>query len=114
MNALRHMVLSLMAVAMVLTSGAMALARTAPDGTSIVICTGMGLATIMVDADGREIDPSPICPDCVTPTFADLVVRPQVVQQPSILSVLHPAAAHSARPSVEAVQAAARGPPLVL
>lgn len=54
-----------------------------PDPTGVmVLCTGTGAVTIVVDSDGQPIDPETVCPDCVT-TFTlatelgglDIIVR---------------------------------------
>lgn len=119
MNVLRHMLLGLMAAVMVLTSGTMALARTspggqAPNGQTIVICTGMGLSTVTLDANGNPVDPSPICPDCALHSVALLDAHPRMAGPASTLTVLQPAAPPQTGPSFEVVQAAARGPPLAV
>lgn len=31
----------------------------------MVLCTGTGAKTVLVDADGHPIDPQPVCPDCI-------------------------------------------------
>ncbi len=114
MTLLRTFMLALMALAMVLTSGTMALARTAPDGQSIVICTGMGLSTVTVDADGNEVDPSPICPDCVMHSLALLNGDVQVRGTAKMVSFLQPTRYTPETVSFEVVQAASRGPPLAV
>ncbi|MEM9584943.1 MAG: hypothetical protein AAGA08_17655 [Pseudomonadota bacterium] len=65
MTLFRRLVLTWLAAVMVLTSGAMAAVRSAPDGQSIVICTGTEIAVIQIDHNGKPIDPLPVCPDCV-------------------------------------------------
>ena len=54
-----------LALILVLTSGAMAVARgqTMAAG-SIVICAGAGPVSIPVDAEGNPTGPAHICPDC--------------------------------------------------
>ncbi|MDJ0825661.1 MAG: hypothetical protein QNJ16_09170 [Rhodobacter sp.] len=54
-----------LALIVALTSSAMAVAR--GHGTaagSIVICSGAGVVTLQVDANGDPVGPAHICPDC--------------------------------------------------
>lgn len=66
---------------LVLTAPALALSRTAPNAAgTMVICTGSGPLSIVVDSDGQPIDHIHICPECA---FAALsAVLPDLVQQP--------------------------------
>lgn len=54
-----------LALAMIWTSGSMALVRTAPEGRTIVICSGGSAALITLGSDGAPVEATPICPDCV-------------------------------------------------
>lgn len=66
---------------LVLTAPALALSRTAPNAAgTVVICTGTGPMSIVVDSDGQPIDHIHICPECA---FAALsAVLPDLMQQP--------------------------------
>jgi len=79
MNFLRSIVAMLLAVMLVTTSGAMAIARgqTKDAAGNIIICTGHGPMSIVVDAGGEPIGPAHICPDCAL-IAVDL---PQVISQ---------------------------------
>ncbi|WP_298356411.1 hypothetical protein [uncultured Litoreibacter sp.] len=108
---LRTFLMGFLAAAMILTSGGMAVARTAPDGQTMVICTGMGVETVTLDANGEPIDAPPICPDCVIHAVGVLENGPRVSGPANKLTLLHPTPAAQLTLSFEAVQAAARGPP---
>lgn len=99
-------------------TGVMAVARAqaaGPQGQNIVICSGYGVVTITVDAEGNPISPVHPCPDCVAGLAAVLV--------PSSLSIAVPLAIARFVPNPKAeiwhvlqplYSAQARGPPLVI
>ncbi len=107
MQVVRRLVVFCLAAVMVMTSGAMALSRTAPDGQTIVICTGSEVSTITVDRNGNEIAPMPICPDClvlkavlenIVPfTRAQYVLKIRYVTAQKASSALRPFIAADAR-----------------
>jgi len=55
-----------------LTSVTLAVARgaTQPVG-QMVLCTGEGPRTVLVDADGQPATPPHVCPDCLVALYAD-------------------------------------------
>jgi hypothetical protein len=64
-----------LALCLALTSGAMAVARgQAPAVGQIVLCTGLGVVSVGIDAEGNPTGPAHICPYCVLAAFA--VVEP--------------------------------------
>lgn len=65
MSLISRLILTWLIAVMVLTSGAMALSRSAPNGQTIVICTGSDVKTITLDQNGNEIASLPHCPDCI-------------------------------------------------
>ena len=74
MHHLRSPILAaLMAVILALTGQTMAVARgaTGPAG-SMVLCTGTGPITVLVDEQGQPIGPRHICPDCSLSLFSSL------------------------------------------
>jgi len=85
-----------------------------PDfGTEMVICTGVGMTTITLDADGNLVEKTHICPDAMslfaTGFFiADALTIPQTMQWraslPATLIFLSP----------QTLTPSARGPPLVV
>lgn len=83
----------LLALVLGLTSGTMAVARghAAAPGEAMVICTGYGLVTVTLDADGNPTGPVLPCPDCV----AALAALPA---GPAALPVLPQRRARAARP----------------
>lgn len=62
---LRALLMVVLAAVMVVTSGPMAVARATPEGAIIVICTGDGVETLRLGADGAPLEPAPHCPDCL-------------------------------------------------
>jgi hypothetical protein len=63
----RTYIAAMLSLVLLLTGQSMALARTAagPAG-SIVLCTGTGPITVVVDDTGTPMGPVHICPDCTT------------------------------------------------
>lgn len=108
---LRSLLIGLLAAAMVLTSGAMALARTAPDGRSVVICTGMGLSTVTLDAQGNEMAPAPICPDCLTQHLAALSAPGHWIRPLTLSRQGYSGLARTDARALGPQDPAARGPP---
>lgn len=70
----------LLALVLGVSSVTMAVARghAAAQGTAMVICTGYGLVTVTLDAQGNPTGPVHPCPDCVA-GMAALAVAPAVV-----------------------------------
>lgn len=60
----------LLALAVALTGFQMAFARAQPQPVGqMVICSGLGLTTVMVDADGAPVAQSHVCPDGLLTLF---------------------------------------------
>ena len=77
---------------LVLTSAAMAKHRAAaPVAGQIVICNGTGFQTISLDADGNEVTPGPICPDCALSLAILAGEAPATAHAPLALSAHLPA-----------------------
>ena len=79
MIALRPFFAICLAVSLVLTSGAMAVARgqTQDSVGNIILCTGHGVVWVAIDSNGDPVGPIHICPDCAlqafdVPAFASL------------------------------------------
>lgn len=54
-----------LALLLVLTAQSMAVARGLPGSAgSVVLCTGTGPVTILIDAEGQPIGHAHVCPDC--------------------------------------------------
>jgi hypothetical protein len=67
MNDARRCIAGLIALVMLVTSGAMAVARgQAYDATgAVIICTGHGVIVAWVDDEGQPVEAPHLCPDCV-------------------------------------------------
>jgi hypothetical protein len=104
-----------LALLLVVTAQAAAVARaqSAPAG-AIVICTGGGLVTVEVDADGNPTGPAHVCPDAIAnladvPSAApDVARRAAVTTQAAAFAALPAPRGHRMRPG------AARDPPVLL
>jgi hypothetical protein len=63
----------LLSLVLVTTGGAMTSAReSVPAGTLMVICTGFGIATVVLDEDGAPTEARQVCPDCALGTLTGL------------------------------------------
>lgn len=79
MTALRPFLALCLSLALALTSLSLAVARGQGAASGeIVICTGFGLQTIAVDAQGNPTGPAHVCPDGVA-ALASLAVLPPVL-----------------------------------
>lgn len=112
MKTTRAYLSALLVAVLVLTGQAMAEARAmaAPTG-EMVLCTGTGPLSVLVDAEGRPTGPAHICPDCALALFADItppVSTPEPVLRAVALSGFGALARLVAQRSVAA---SARGPP---
>ena len=75
----RRLIASLLVMSLLVTSGTMAVARhTADIGTLLVICSGHGYATILVDSTGDPVERQVVCPDCVL-SFPDFAHQPAIL-----------------------------------
>lgn len=96
-----------------MTSVTMAVARAqAPVAGEITICSGYGIVTISVDAEGNPTGPVHPCPDCL----AGLVLAPApdapAVQRPDLRSVRHVPLPVVIPVGLWVPNAKSRGPPL--
>ena len=74
-----------LSLVLVLSAQSMALARTAPGPAGVmVLCTGTGPMTVLVDETGTPIAPGHVCPDCAMGLFA--ATLPAVAGLPELLS----------------------------
>lgn len=65
---------------LVLTAPVLALSRTAPGAAGMmVICTGTGPVSIVVDGTGQPIGQTHICPDCAAAALG--AILPEIAQQ---------------------------------
>ncbi len=83
---LRRLLAICLALTLVGTSGAMAVARgqmAAEPGMLVVICVGAETDTLLVDAKGNPIHASHICPDCALTGLAALALAADLATSPA-------------------------------
>ncbi len=105
----------MLALFIAVTSTSMAVARGQMyDATgAIVLCTGTGPMTVLVDHEGQPVEQAPICPDCAF-SFLDFVVSSSEVQLLSSSEYeISLGFETSDRPGRSVAQARVRGPPAV-
>lgn len=77
---LRRLFAAVLMLTMIATTGSMAVMRDRDAGAHVmVICNGAGLQTILLDANGEQVDPAPICPDCTMVALAEGPPTPQLL-----------------------------------
>lgn len=113
MTRIRPLFSLMLALVLMATSVTMAVARgQAVSGTEVVICSGYGMTTIEIDAEGNPIGPVHSCPDCLAGVLATLPPDLPLIQRPAAIS----RALHDLRvahlPSHDEAPPRARGPPL--
>ncbi len=103
--------LALASVTMAVARGQMRAGQGA--GLTVVICSGYGITSIQVDAQGNPVGPVHPCPECLAGFLADLGPgAPQVPAAPDHARRLPaPVTWHGA--SRPAPSATARGPPIL-
>ncbi|MBN2905770.1 MAG: hypothetical protein JXJ18_03570 [Rhodobacteraceae bacterium] len=112
MRFLRSFVGAGLALLLVFTSVSLAAARGQPlPAGQIVICTGMGLQTVAVDAQGKPVGAAHVCPDGLAAIVA-LGLAPPVLPERA-LGAGEPLAPLWAdlRPGLAPPRARSRGPP---
>src|SRR6056297_1935912 len=71
MTAARAYLAFALAFVLTFTGQSMALARTAPDPAGqMVLCTGSGPVTVLLDAEGQPTGAVHVCPDCTLSLLA--------------------------------------------
>ena len=112
MTSLRPILALCLCALLALTSQTMAVARgtPAPAGT-MVLCTGTGPVTVLVDSEGTPTGAVHICPDCALGLFDAVATVPPDAPQTATATALDPF-----EPTLEIVVAArsafkARAPP---
>lgn len=77
---------------LVLTGQALAVARGGGPAGAMVVCTGRGMVTVAMGADGQPTEIARLCPDCICHTVAAILppvglwVRPDLARRVVILS----------------------------
>lgn len=100
------------ALLLVVTSHSMAQARGMTDADGqMVICTGTGPITVLVDAEGQPVERGHVCPDCAMSLFAGTSApfEPPMLVLRGGETVSFPA--NTATAPARIARATARGPP---
>ncbi|SMX32013.1 hypothetical protein [Actibacterium lipolyticum] len=112
MKLLRPLFATLLALTLSLASVTLASARgQAPVSGEIVICSGLGLQTITIDADGNPVGSPHICPDGVASFVSIDVIPPVLPQQPSVVGKRLVPLQALVRAGEQSLRATARAPP---
>jgi hypothetical protein len=103
----------LLAVMLAFTGQSMAIARGTPSASGqIVLCTGTGPISVLVDENGQPVGQPHICPDCAFSFFDALGdASPQVLRPVGRAVALRLDQGGFADPG-QTVPAVARGPPV--
>lgn len=110
---LRPLLGLMLALVLALTGQSAAVARGMPDAAGqIVLCTGAGPISVLVDENGQPVGPGHICPDCAVSLFVAGGALPELVTRHMDKGVrLHPEGMARAV-SLDGPVARARGPPV--
>lgn len=104
-----------LAVILALTGQSMAVARGMPSASGeIILCTGTGPISVLVDANGQPVGKPHICPDCALSLFAALAVEPPQLLRPvgRVIALRVEIGSHNETGLV--IPQRARGPPSVV
>ncbi|MEB8385826.1 hypothetical protein OO012_01180 [Rhodobacteraceae bacterium KMM 6894] len=114
MYRLRISLASLAALALIL-SGSVALQMRAAPGPSgqIVICSGRGPVTVLVDADGQPTGQVHICPDCTLHALSSVVPETLTLARAVAVSVVRAESQYIVLRTMARRAPQARGPPVV-
>ncbi|MDX1823017.1 MAG: hypothetical protein R3197_19165 [Paracoccaceae bacterium] len=114
-RACRPLIAVVLALLLVLTAQAMAVARGMPGvAGAVVLCTGTGPVTVLTDAEGQPVGPAHICPDCTLSLIVALAQAGPVTAHPMgrAVAVALPAVARLAAREIQPFSA--RDPPAVV
>ena len=78
----------------------------------MVICTGTGVATVQIDADGNPVEPTHICPDCALTLLIFAGAAPAEPQPSGIYRAVVFGVEASQGRDAQTVGAKARAPPV--
>lgn len=113
MRSLRSLGAVLLAVMLSLTSVTLAVARgQAPAAGQIEVCSGLGLQTITVDADGKPVGPPHVCPDGVASFINIDMPVPEMPLRALGNGERLRVPEHLSSANAEQLRATARGPPV--
>lgn len=104
----------LMALMLVLTGQSMAIARGTPGPSGeMVLCTGTGPITVLVDENGQPVGQAHICPDCAFAFFAAHWDAPDLPPRPAARHVPLRPGTQAVLRAAQAPAPQARGPPVL-
>ncbi len=110
----RPLVALCLSLMLVLTSGAMAVARgQATASGSVVLCTGSGPVAVQVDAEGQPVGPVHICPDCALSLLDAEITGPDSPSVDLTVTSLDRPAHKAETAQAHTPDAQARAPPAV-
>lgn len=104
-----------LALMLALTGQSMAVARGTPSASGeIILCTGTGPISVLVDENGQPVGKPHICPDCALSVFAALGEEPPQLLRPEgrVTALRIEIGKHEA--DSQSVPARARGPPVLV
>ena len=116
MQRLRSLALIMLALAVMASSVTMAQARHQARAVGeVVLCTGYGMVSIGVDADGQPTGPMMPCPDCIM-AMAGLDISPATAPPPPrrLVALAHALRDRPAPASGAPVFRHARAPPVAV
>ncbi|MCC5986241.1 MAG: hypothetical protein JJT95_01070 [Pararhodobacter sp.] len=116
MQRMRIFALTLLALAVMASSVTMVQARHQARGVGeVVLCTGYGMVSVEIDAEGNPVGPMLPCPDCIMATAA-LDTGPATAPHPvlRLVALAHALRDHPAPASGAPVFRHARAPPVAV
>lgn len=113
-TALRPYIALVLALLLTFTGQSMAVARGMPNASGeIVLCTGTGPVSVLVDEDGQPVGPPHICPDCALSLIAFHDEPPVTIMRPLGQAISLRIDTGRSETAGGAVPAIARGPPIL-
>ncbi|MCY4334653.1 MAG: hypothetical protein OXC60_08275 [Litoreibacter sp.] len=108
---LRSILLMVLAMALVATSGVRSLAHVTAQGEWVEICSPDGIQVVALDKNGDPIMPVPHCPDCVTQPHIALPFMQDVAFRVGQMQRVSPIVTQLRVAPQLALREVARGPP---
>ncbi len=112
MEYIRRLIALSLALSLLLTSGAMAVARGQSDiGSLMVICTGHSYTVMEISADGTPVEHAHLCPDCTLSLIMATAAAPVATQWDVLIGVLAATPVAQTNTYISYLSTLARGPP---
>ena len=104
---------ALLVLALLMTSGQVVASRlmSSPAG-SLVLCTGQGPVTVLVDENGAPVGPVHVCPDCLAASLAVVLPAVPLLSGPCVARRIGWGFERPVRAGSQMPVARARGPPV--